>query len=390
MAAEPAAAQGDDAIIPSPATTEIANKIAAAFDAAKKGEPKPEQKKPDAVKPPEVTHPKVEPTGNTLDDILDPPKPKDTEPEKDELDDFKDPKTANFSKLREITGEKIAKVKELEAKVAELTAKTSAPAVSPELQAQLDTANAKIEEMSANVKAADITLDPAFKAKFIDGRESMIAKAVARVTDGGAEGQELRDALSLTGKKRNDAVKEVLSSLDETDRSRVVRLLDQVEELDEQRTEAMKDTGRTWEEIQKGRQSQTVAEKTKAAQLRSQEIAQVAEALPADFVLLRKALPSAKDADAWNAEVEQARKDAEFLASPDAPVADVAKAILKGLRADKLQELFLAERKARIAAEGEPKKFDAASPNPTGQQRQQAAQTDYPSPAQRFAKLTAA
>ena len=387
MAAEQAAAQGDDTIIPSPATTEIAAKIQAAFSSAMIGDPKA---KPDATKPAEKQPEKLEPTGNAIDDIIDPPKEKVKEPEKDELEAFQDPKTANLGKLREITGEKIAKIKELESQLAEATTKAATPTVSPELKAENDALKAKIEEMSAYVKAADISLDPAFKAKYVDGRESLIAKAVARATDGGAEGQELRDALSLTGKKRNDAVKDVLSSLDDTDRARVVRLLDQVEELDEQRAEAMKDTGRTWEDIQKGRQSQSATDRKKAADARQQEVAQVADALPSEFVLLRKALPSAKDADAWNAEVEQARKDAEFLASPDAPVADVAKAILKGLRADKLQTLFLSERKSRIAAEDELKKFHGASPGPVGRERAAATQAEYSTPAQRFAKLTAA
>lgn len=390
MPADTQQAQVDDPIIQSPVTTEISAKIAAAFDAAKNGDPKPAPKKPEAAKlEPQKTVEKPEPAGNALDDILDPPKENPKEPEKDELAEFKDPKTANIVRAREVIGEKIARVKELEKAVEELTAKTSVPSVSPELKSENDALKAKIEEMSAYVKAADITLDPEFKSKFIDGRESLLAKAVNRVSDAGGEGQELRDALSMTGKKRNEAVKEVLASLDDTDRSRVVRLLDQIEELDEQKSDALKDTGRTWEEIQKGRQSQTAAERSKQAQLRSQEIAQVAESLPAEFVLLRKALPSAKDADAWNAEVEQARKDAEFLLGDEAPVADKAKAILKGLRADKLQELFIAERKARIAAEGELKKFDAASPDPAGRQRQSSSQQDaYLTPAQRFAKLT--
>ena len=379
MDQEPDTIEDVKVVLP-PAAKEGINKMAKAFEDAMAGKPK--EPKPDA-KPPE-------PTGDTLDGIIDPPKDKEPEPEKDPLEEFKDDKTANFKRAREVIAEKHAKVRELEKAISDLTAKASTPTAPPEVQAENEALKARIEEMSAYVKAADITLDPAFKSKFIDGRESIIAKAVARVTDGGGEGQELRDALSMTGKKRNDAVKEILSSLDDTDRSRVVRLLDQVEELDEQRAEAMKDTGRTWEEIQKGRQSQTVAERTKSAQLRSQEIGQVADALPADFVLLRKALPSAKDADAWNAEIEKARKDAEFLASPDAPVADVAKAILKGLRADKLQELFLAERKARIALQEENKKLTGASPDPAGRRQPGPDKTEYLSPAQRFAKLTAA
>ena len=379
----------DDAIIQSPATTEIADKIKAAMEKAMNGEnPEIKPRQPAEIKKPEVKTAEVkEPSGSAIDDILDPQKPKEQEPEKDELEEFKDPKTANFTKLREITGEKIAKVKELETKLAELESKVATPVVSPELKAENDALKAKIDEMSAYVKAADISLDPAFKAKYIDGRESIIAKAVARVTDGGGEGQELRDALSLTGKKRNEAVKEILSSLDDTDRSRVVRLLDQVEELDEQKSEALKDTGRTWEEIQKTRQSQTAAEREKSAKLRSQEIAQVAESLPSEFVLLRKALPSAKDADVWNAEVEQARKDAEFLASPDAPVADVATVILKGLRADKLQSLFLAERKARLAAEDELKKFNGSAPGPQGRSQQTQTNDKYETPAQRFERI---
>ena len=120
MDQEPDTIEDVKVVLP-PAAKEGINKMAKAFEDAMAGKPK--EPKPDA-KPPE-------PTGDTLDGIIDPPKDKEPEPEKDPLEEFKDDKTANFKRAREVIAEKHAKVRELEKAISDLTAKASTPTAPP-------------------------------------------------------------------------------------------------------------------------------------------------------------------------------------------------------------------------------------------------------------------
>ena len=334
---------------------------------------------------------------DALEDLLGAPEVKPPVEEEEDVDPLTEfpagSKQANFARMREVLAATHTSLKE--AKAALKAAQAATPAtgdVPPDVAAELASLKAKVEEQQAYVRAADVTLDPEFKAKFVDGRNNLIAKAADRITEAGGEGAALKEALALTGKKRSEAVKDVLSTLDDYDRSRVARLIDQVEDLDEQKADAIKDAGKAWETINAGRQQQTAAQQKAAADARVAEISKVAEKLPDEFVLLRKANPTAKDADAWNAEITAAHKEAARLTAPDAPAAEVAKVILMGLRAAKLQELFLAERKARIAAQGTVDQKARLSAAPAGRARAAAApgtKGDYLTPAQRWAKTQA-
>lgn len=358
----------------------------AAFAAVDGKTKKPEEGKTDTKKADKTSAAAT----SALDDVINPDVSKKTAvAEADPVEEFKDDKSFNMGRAREVMGKLSSELKEARKQIEEAT--RTAKTGNPDLQAENERLKTQIQEMTAYVRAADITQDPEHRAKFIDGREKLMAKAIKRVEDAGGKGDDLREALDMKGKKRAEAIKGILSDLDEYDRGKVDRIIDDMDDLEEQRLAAIKDTGRAWEEIQASRKNQTAEQRRQADETTARELGEVAAELPKTFIFLRRAQPSAQDAEKWNADVDKTMQDAKFLLSGDAPLRDVASAVLQGLRATRIQEAFLAERKARLAAEEALKAYDGAEPGPGGHRQASGRSSgkEYVSPTTRFERIVA-
>lgn len=245
-----------------------------------------------------------------------------------------------------------------------------AKAPNPEINGRLEAFEKERTEWQAErakykdaLAALDVTYDPEHQAKFVDGRAAIVSKAADKLNTFGGDGKALAEALALPdGKARNAAVKEAVAELDEFDRAKVAALIEKVDALDEEAAEIRRDPKQAWEKMTKAQQERQQAQAQEVNARKTVEFDRVAKSLPEKFFLARTVGDDVQGASEHNAKVSASMDAARHLLSDKATFGEVAAAAQKASFADWLQEEFVSERTARIAAEKELASFRKAEP----------------------------
>lgn len=364
-----------------PASEGVKNMAAKFMEARGNDTPNPEgtpTPKTDAL----VLQPK-----SAVDRILAPPaKVEEKKSDVDPLEAFKDDKTAaaNIPKMRALIGQNLEEIKKLKGEIEEAR-KTVAPGKEQEeLRVKLDTLQKERDQLAEAVKVGNPEKSDEYQQMNRD-RTGLVDKLTNRLTDFGGDGDKLKEALSLSGKAKVTAIKEVMSELDVDDRAVLRMMVEDLEKLDEKRKDFLADADKTWSTKQ---QERTVKEReTQEAKTRelSTEMSNLKKTLPEEFFMLR----TADESPEWNESVENAFKEAEAMARGERPRAEVLRTLAKGLRATHLAELFRAERDARVKAEEKLAGRANAGPSIRGTTLPKPSTGEHVTPGARFAGMLA-
>lgn len=292
--------------------------------------------------------------GTVVDTLLAPP---EENKEADPLAEFseKDPKNINVVKMRTtletVYKERVAALTEIDRLKSELASKAAAP-TSDELAAL----RRERDELAAAIKLERPENDPEFKAKHIDGRSRLVDKIANKVDAGGGKADDIRDALKMTGKAKDRAIKEALSELDADDKADVRAFIVKLEDQDEERDAYLADADTKRTERRAKQETQTRAQREQETAQLATEFDELTRTLPANFFPLKEAAPNAEGAEAWNVSVREGKELARKALNGELSSRQRTELFLKGARADALlrwgMDQYERANKAEKAAAG--------------------------------------
>lgn len=219
------------------------------------------------------------------------------------------------------------------------------------------------ETLLAQIKKINVIYDPAHQEKFVAGRQKLIDKAIAHVKSYGGNVDTFADAISLSGKARTTALREALADVDEIDRPRILNVLEQIQNLDDERADLEKDPGKAFEELSASRRAEQELQAADSARLRKQEFGRIATAIADKTPFLRQVDGGIKDASEWNDGIKADVANAEKLLGPDAQYSDIVERSIKGFRYDALEKMFTSTRSELIEAKKLVAEYEGASPD---------------------------
>lgn len=343
-----------------------------------KVEPKPEATKDDAKKP-DVKPVKAAPK-SALDAVLNgDEKPDEVVATEDEVESFdkefpESAKDHNFKALRGSAKKAWEQVKELRGKVGKVEVD---PAIASELQTvkqQLkESENAlaereqKLSEYNDAMTAVNLELHPDFRKEFVDGRKSLLADAMGKFKAYEGNPEMLADALSIQpGKRRDDAVEELLGNLSDTAKAKILKSVADIETLDERRQKALGNSQQSYEELERKTLSQRQKQAQESEQVKASEFERIAKDVHKStptLGIVDEMIEGGKD---WNTAVKQAREDAYKLFGQDASFPDMVTTAIKGKDYDRVTKMLISERKETAALRAQLAEYEGSSPDLTG------------------------
>lgn len=270
------------------------------------------------------------------------------EPVKSELDSIPEPTTkneserVNFKQLREK-----AKAFELEAtthkgKVAELEAKIVAAEAKGASTTALEAKLAEIEKVKASyeeiIAKTNIEQHPAFKEKYVDGREKLIGKAQKLIEESGGDKDAIATALNLRGKARVDALQEVADGLSNFQAGRLGKLIDELSDLDEEADSKRANAKLTYQEQQE-------QERQTAEQGQQEYTIQARRAFDtATKAVKLEVLTRIQGNDAWNQSADAIESQAKAFFESNDSLDKAAEMAIKGHAMEAYRAHYLTER----------------------------------------------
>jgi len=374
----------------------MARAEAEAAPATQEQKPAVPAKEPEATKAAPVKEPpKDEPkpksaldallAGKTPPTLEKPPEPGADDPLKEFPADAKEKNYAGLRKKAE-DGWKLAN--ELKKQLAtpdpkitgelETTRKTLA-----ERESTLKEMEAKMAEYKDAMVAVNIELDPDHRREFIEGRKQLVAGAAAKLKAYGGDENALSEALALPeGRRRDEAIEAVTESLGDTAKAKVLRVVADIEALDERRAAILASPQASFEELQRKHAAQAQQQVEQSEIVKKATFDKIARELAANVPTLGFADESLPDGKDWNAARVANNAAAMALLGNDTTPEQIITASIKAADYDRLAALLveksqaLAERDARLA------EYEGAQPTTTGRK------VKPPTQQEEMAKLT--
>lgn len=271
---------------------------------------------------------------------------------------------AHWEKARGAIGKLGTRVADQTKTIAELSQQLeTAKATPPESAAEVAALKKQLDDYKDALVAINVEYEPEHRKKFLDGRKNLIAKASSKLNAFGGKGELIADALGMAeGRGRTQAIKEALADLEPVEQNRVLQIVSDVEKLDDEKAEIMKDPQGAWDKLQKAQNDARQAATQKAEDFKKTVFETVAKKLPETLFLLREVDPLLPGAEAHNANAKAMREAAFKLLGADAKPEDLVQAAFWKQAGPKLQELFLTTRKELAAALTSLKKYGEAEP----------------------------
>lgn len=368
----------DTGTIDTPAAmTPVADVFEAAL-AKEKGKEAPVKEEPTATEPeakPSKAAPKSALDAALGDDVpaTDKPEPAaDEDPLKafsEEKPDWKNARALikkQHGELRELR-EKAGKSEADPAIISELSTLKQALA---ERDAALAERDAKLADYNDAMTAVNLELHPDFRREFIDGRKELVQAAASKFKAYGGNPEALSEALSMPeGKRRDAAIEEALSSVDDmsaTAKAKILTAVAEVESLDEKRDKRMKEPQQAYEELERRTLAQRQKQQQEAEQLKATEFERITRELQKSVRTLAPVDESFEGGKEWNAQVKEARERGFALLAGDAPFEKIVAAAVKGEDYDRVTSLLMAERKETATLRAQLAELDGAIPDIKG------------------------
>lgn len=257
---------------------------------------------------------------------------------------------ANFKKMQDAHAAKVADLtREIEA------LKTGGAGEAASIKTQLEKVQQENKELLDVVEKIGLERSPQFTRKFIKGREELIGKTLAKVTEVGGDGDAFKKALGLSGKARFEAMEHALVDVPEMAKAQIAGLVGNLETIDAEKDAVLaksRETLTDWErqqleQAEQQRQQMGVAQRTRFTQL--------LDAMSGTTMMLRKVPAETPGADQWNATVDEIVKGGETLLFETTDWDQFAAASIRAKAYEKLEPMFkqthalLAEANKRIA-----------------------------------------
>lgn len=254
-------------------------------------------------------------------------------------------------------GEQAKRIAEL-SQVAE-TAKSTPPETVQEIAAL----QKQLNEYKDAIVAVNVELDPEFRAKYVEGRTTLVTKAASKLSAYGGNGETLKEALGMPeGRSRTQAIKEALGDLEDVERSRVLSFVGEVEKLDDERADIQKDPQQAWEKLTRGQAEAKQRQEEQAEAYKKTVFDAVSKALPEKLTLIRPVDPSVEGGKEWNESIAEIKENAFKLLGNDATPEQLAEAALWATAGPKIQERWLADRQELSKLRTALKEYEESEP----------------------------
>lgn len=382
VAAEPSAAPTLDDLGPSPgerykkamadisANPELADKDE---DDDETSPPPPPAKEKKVETPKELAKEEKKPELNAVDAALEDDQAPAAVQEEDPLADIpetlpKDGRKENWTKARG----KIAKLNDLykgaKAELETITKQAAERGTPPsEWETERTELKRQLDEYKDAITALNVDYHPETQKRFVQGRQELVRKAANKTKAFGGSSDFIVQAMGEPeGRVRNDLIKQALSELDETEKSRVMHFITEVEKLDDEKAELQKDPQGAWAKLQ-ATEKEANARRTEQIEKNKRIVFDgVLGELPREHFILRTVNPTLPGADEHNAFVEKAKAAAFRLLGPDATPQELATASVEAQLAGRYRDLFLAARKELQTFKSRLKESESSDPDFVG------------------------
>lgn len=313
--------------------------------------PKPvKPKKTETPAPP--TEPEKQPELNAVDAALEETPAPEAAKDEDYLADLpevlpKENRKDHWTKARE----KIAKVagllKERDTKLAAIEKQNAERGTPPaEWEGERTELKKENDELRDAITAINIEYHPDTQKRFVQGRVELVRKASEKAKAFGGSADLIVQAMGEPeGRVRSDLIEQALGDLKETERSRVLHFIAEVEKLDDEKFELTKDPQGAWAKLQQAEKARETQRKELIEKNKRTVFDSVLGELPKSHFLLRTVNPTLPGADEHNTFVEKAKNGAFRLLGADATPQELAEASVKSQMADRYRDLYLEARK---------------------------------------------
>lgn len=258
------------------------------------------------------------------------------------LPDDKSEKSVHWTKARGAISTLGKTVGERDKRIGELERELQAARITPnEVVTERDKLKAEMDKYKDAITEINVELDPDFRKKFVLGRTEKVEKAATKLTAAGGDGDALKDALSMReGKARTMAIAQAMADAMEVDQTRIMNLVVEIENLDDEAGDVRKNSQVKWEE-RKQEMAKEEANKKAATEANKKTIFDRVGSMLSDALWPLKKLPAdAEGATEWNAEVDAANQKAWGLAQAGVAPEEYAKAAFAYGAIDRFQGLL--------------------------------------------------
>jgi hypothetical protein len=213
---------------------------------------------------------------------------------------------AGWEALKKTAREEASKRAELEKQISEWKAKGRDPET---LEKALSERDKKLSEYEAKVARVDLELSESFKRDIIEPRNRELGRAKALAEEIEVNPDELASALSLTGKARAAALRDMALDLDPVQSGRLGRIIEKIDEINDRATEERANAKQSLEQRAERERMERIAEQGALVKTKFLEFEDTSRALKAAHPVLNHA----EGHDEWNRQADsiiQAARDA--------------------------------------------------------------------------------
>lgn len=239
--------------------------------------------------------------------------------------------------LEKAQSESVAKIAETEKKLAEAEARGANTDALTKKLAELEAKNAEMDEL---VSQANVEMHPEFRAKFIEGRASLVSEAKKLIDDSGGDSSEVEAALALKGKARTDAIRDAADALPGFAQGQLGDLIRQIDRLDTEAGEKRAKSADYWQELQKGEQERTQKEREEFTTKAGKAFESAQNRLARELEVLMPA----EGHDDWNQTGERIRKEARAHFEGNTDMEAAAEASIRAQAMPIYRELYIGAR----------------------------------------------
>ncbi len=292
-----------------------------------------------------------------------------------QFEDIQVPKKEHWKRSNTVMREHIAKIRELEGKLA-------TPAAPEEVVVhtkRIEELEQALADRETRLKAAGAEYSPDYQ-KLVGKYQGTADKIKNRMESFGGDGNSLLAALSLPySKSRTDQIDAALSDLDAGKQGRIQSLIEELEGHGEEIAEFRKDLPARYEEMTAKQEQAFREQQINAIKQMETEYLKIAESIQDDVVTLREVPEDVTGAEEWNKGIRAARTEGLRILKPDgSDFNESGKIALQGAHYPYLMKMFLKEHADNKELRKSQKEYDQSGPDFKGGSKPKQAATKGP------------
>lgn len=260
------------------------------------------------------------------------------------------------------------KIANLEKARQDLEQKVSTAKENPELTGKLEKALAENASLRDAITAANVELLPEFRAKYIDGRNALVARAQEKIKAYGGNAEDLKDALAMPeGRRRDEAIRDAMGEeMQDLARTKINTIIAEIDKLSDEAQAARADSQQSYERLTARQKEQLAAQQQESETRKAATFESVKKRLQSSVGTLRTVDPALTGAEDWNAGVNGAFDRAPKLFDPDASPEKTVEIAIKGEDYDRVAGLLADAWKQNAEMKKQLAEFGSVQPDARG------------------------